>query len=68
MQTIYHFQETFFTDILSLEVNDQYKDGEFQVSGMNCKGQPLNIIYNTVGGDDVSSYRYVDVGTRAAGN
>ena len=49
MQTIYHYQETFFTDVLSLEVNDQYKDGEFQVSGVNCKGQPLNIIYNTTG-------------------
>ena len=65
MQTIYHFQETFFTDILSLEVNDQYKDGEYQVSGMNCKGQPLNIIYNTTGADDVSSYQYVDTSTPA---
>ena len=37
----------------------------FRVSGINCKGQPLNIIYNTVGGDDVSSYQYVDVGTVA---
>jgi hypothetical protein len=65
MQTIYHFQETFFTDVLSLEVTDQYKDGEYQVSGVNCKGQPINIIYNTTGGDDVSSYQYVDVGTPA---
>ena len=65
MQTIYHFQETFFTDILSLEVNDEYKDGEFQVSGLNCKGQPLNIMYTTTGGEDTSAYQYVDVGTVA---
>ena len=32
---------------------------------MNCKGQPLNIIFNTVGGDDVSSYQYIDVSTAA---
>jgi hypothetical protein len=32
---------------------------------MNCKGQPLNIIYNTTGGDDTSAYQYVDVGTAA---
>ena len=49
MQSIYHFTETFFTDVLSLEVPDQYKDGSYQVSGINCKGQPLNIIYNTTG-------------------
>ncbi len=57
METIYHFQETYFTDVFSLEANDQYKDGEFQVSGINGKGQPINIIYDTTGGDDVSSYQ-----------
>jgi hypothetical protein len=31
------------TDALSLEINDQYKDGEYQESNMNYKGQPLNI-------------------------
>jgi hypothetical protein len=60
IQSIYHFQETFYTDILSLETPDQYKDGHYQVSGINCKGQPLNIIYNTVGGDDVSNYQKVN--------
>jgi phosphoribosyl-ATP pyrophosphohydrolase len=60
IQSIYHFQETFYTDILSLETPDQYKDGHYQVSGINCKGQPLNIIYNTVGGDDVSNYPKVN--------
>ena len=65
IQTIYHFQETFYTDVLSFETPDQYNDSMFRVSGINCKGQPLNIIYNTVGGDDVSSYQYVDVGTVA---
>ena len=28
---------------------------------MNCKGVPLNIIYNTYGGDDTSFYQYTDV-------
>ena len=65
IQTIYHFQETYFTDVLSLEVDDQYNDSYYKVSGMNCKGQPLNIIFNTVGGDDVSSYQYIDVSTAA---
>jgi hypothetical protein len=65
IQTIYHFQETYFTDVLSLEVDDQYNDSYYKVSGMNCKSQPLNIIFNTVGGDDVSSYQYVDVSTAA---
>jgi hypothetical protein len=37
----------------------------YKVSGINCKGQPLNIIYNTVGGDDTTGYQYVDVGTVA---
>jgi hypothetical protein len=35
------------------------------VSGINCKGQPLNIIYNTIGGDDTTAYQYVDEGTTA---
>jgi hypothetical protein len=61
IQTIYHFQETFFTDVLSLEIPDQYNDGLYNVSGVNCKGVPLNIIYNTVGGDDTSFYQYTDV-------
>lgn len=65
IQTIYHFQETFFTDLLSFETHDQYGDNIFSVGGINCKGQPLNIMYNTVGGDDTSSYQYVDVGTLA---
>ena len=65
IQTIYHFQETFYTDILTLETPDQYEDGHYQVSGMNCKGQPLNIIYNTVGGDDVSNYSKVNPNTIA---
>ena len=61
IQSIYHFQETFFTDVLSLEIPDQYNDGIYNVSGVNCKGVPLNIIYNTVGGGDTSYYQYVDV-------
>ena len=61
IQTIYHFQETFFTDVLSLEIPDQYNDGIYNVSGVNCKGVPLNIIYNTVGGADTSFYQYTDV-------
>jgi len=32
---------------------------------VKCKGVPLNIIYNTVGGDDTSFYQYVDVSTAA---
>jgi hypothetical protein len=50
IQSIYHFVETFGTDVLSLEIPDQYNDGEYQVSGINCKGQPLNILYTTTGG------------------
>ena len=65
IQTIYHFQETFYTDVLSLEIQDQYNDGIYCVSGVNCKGVPLNIIYNTVGGDDTSYYQYTDVATAA---
>ena len=66
IQTIYHFQETFYTDVLSLEIPDQYNDGIYCVSGINCKGVPLNIIYNTTGSDDTSYYQYVD--TTAAAN
>ena len=65
IQTIYHFQETFYTDVLSLEIPDQYNDGIYCVSGINCKGVPLNIIYNTTGGDDTSYYQYVDTSTAA---
>ena len=65
IQTIYHFQETFFTDVLSLEIPDQYNDGIYNVSGVNCKGVPLNIIYNTTGGGDTSYYQYVDVSAAA---
>ena len=65
IQSIYHFQETFYTDVLSLEIPDQYNDGVYCVSGINCKGVPLNIIYNTVGGDDTSFYQYTDVSTVA---
>ena len=65
IQTIYHFQETFFTDVLSLEIPDQYNDGVYNVSGINCKGVPLNIIYNTVGGGDTTFYQYTDVATAA---
>ena len=61
IQSIYHFQETFFTDVLSLEIPDQYNDGIYNVSGVNCKGVPLNIIYNTVGGADTSYYQYTDI-------
>ncbi len=57
-QIIYHFQETFFTDVLSLEIPDQYNDGLYNVSGINCKGVPLNIIYNTTGGDDYILSKY----------
>jgi hypothetical protein len=36
------------------------------VSRINCKGVPLDIIYNTVGGgDDTSFYQYTDVATAA---
>ena len=65
IQTIYHFQETFFTDVLSLEIPDQYNDGIYNVSGINCKGVPLNVIYSTTGGDDTSYYQYVDVSAAA---
>jgi hypothetical protein len=65
IQSIYHFQETFYTDVLSLEIPDQYNDGVYCVSGINCKGVPLNIIYNTVGGEDTSFYQYTDVATAA---
>ena len=65
IQTIYHFQETFFTDVLSLEIPDQYNDGIYNVSGINCKGVPLNVIYSSTGGDDTSYYQYVDVSTAA---
>ena len=50
---------------MSFETPDQYNDSMYKVSGINCKGQPLNIIYNTVGGDDTTGYQYVDVGTIA---
>ncbi len=66
IQTIYHFQETFFTDVLSLEIPDQHNDGLYNVSGINCKGAPLNIMYNTTGGDDSTSfYQYTGVATTA---
>ena len=65
IQSIYHFQECFYTDVLSLEIPDQYNDGVYNVSGTNCKGVPLNIIYNTTGGDDTSFYQFTDVGTVA---
>jgi len=65
IQSIYHFQETFFTDVLSLEIPDQYNDGIYSVSGINCKGVPMNIVYQTVGGDDTSFYQYTDVSTVA---
>ena len=65
IQSIYHFQETFFTDVLSLEIPDQYNDGVYNVSGINCKGVPMNIVYNTTGGDDTSYYQYVDVSATA---
>ena len=29
----------------------------YNVSGVNCKGIPLNIIYNTVGGGDTLYYQ-----------
>ena len=32
---------------------------------VNCKGVPLNIIYNTTGGGDTSYYQYVDVSAAA---
>jgi hypothetical protein len=51
--------------VLSLEIQDQYNDGIYCVSGVNCKGVPLNIIYNTVGGEDTSYYQYTDVATAA---
>lgn len=65
IQSIYHFNETFFTDILSLEVDDQYNDSIFTVSGMNCRGQPLNIYYTTEGGADVTSVQGVDLTNNA---
>ena len=65
IQSIYHFQETYFTDVLSLEIPDQYNDGIFCVSGINCKGVPMNIVYQTTGGDDTSFYQYTDVSTVA---
>jgi hypothetical protein len=65
IQTIYHFQETFFTDVLSLEMPDQNNDGVHNVSCINCKGVLLNIIHNTVGGSDTTFYQYTD-GSAAA--
>ena len=61
IQTMYHFQKTFFTDVLSLEIPDQYDDGMFTCSGINCKGVPLNIIFSTTGGGDTSYFQYIDV-------
>ena len=51
--------------MLSLEIPDQYNDGIYCVSGINCKGVPMNIVYQTVGGDDTSFYQYTDVSTVA---
>ncbi len=65
IQSIYHFQETFYTDLLSLEIDDQYNDSIYNVSGLNCRGQALNITYATIGGDDVSNAQFVDIGTPA---
>ncbi len=33
------------------------------MSGINCKGAPLNIIDDTTGGDDTTCYQYTDVAT-----
>ena len=55
------FRKLFFTDVLSLEIPDQYNDSGYNVSRVNCKGVQLNIIYDTVGGGDTSYYQYVDV-------
>ncbi len=65
IQTIYHFQETDFTDVLSLEIPDQYYYGIYNVSGVNCKGVASNNIYNTVGGGDTSYFPYDDVSVSA---
>ncbi len=46
-------------------IRNQYNDGLYNVSGINCRGDPLNIIYNTTGGDDTSFYQYTDVATAA---
>ena len=65
MQSLYHFQETFFSDVLSFEIDDQYNDSIFNVSGINCRGQPVNILYTTEGGADVTNAQAVDISTAA---
>ncbi len=35
------------------------------MSGIKCKGVPLNFMYNTTGGDDTSFYKYTDAATAA---
>ena len=56
-QSVYHFAETFYSDILSFEIRDDYNDGEYMVSGIDCRGQPLNILWNTAGTTNTSLYQ-----------
>lgn len=65
IQSLYHFQETFFSDVLSFEIDDQYNDSVFNVSGINCRGQPVNIMYTTEGGADVTNAQAVDISVAA---
>ena len=56
-QSVFHFAETFYRDILSFEIREDYNDGEYLVSGIDCRGQPLNILWNTTGGNNPRLYQ-----------
>ena len=49
MQTIYHFQETFFTDILSLEVTEREHYNTFSNKNYIPPAYRINELYPGVG-------------------
>ena len=44
IQSIHHFQETFYSDILSLNTNQS--DSDYVISGLNTQETPLQITWN----------------------
>jgi hypothetical protein len=44
IQSIHHFQETFYSDILSLNTNQSESD--YVISGLNTQETPLQITWN----------------------
>jgi hypothetical protein len=44
IQSLHHFQETFYTDILSLSTNQSESD--YVISGLNTQETPLQITWN----------------------